>query len=173
MPELQYRIEGSELQYVEITLAAGAPGAMMYADQDVAIDTRMGNGDDAGFGGRFVDGIKRSLTAESFFTSVFTNTGSRPLRVALAAPSPGKIIAVDLASMGGLIICQKGLFRRLREEEDRRGGDRVALRSSQPASQERIAGLEQLAATLKCDCHPSSVDWPAVQSAAKQWRADQ
>jgi uncharacterized protein (TIGR00266 family) len=112
---LQYRIEGSDLQYVELTLApgetaVGEPGAMMFADEGVAIDTRMGDGDEAGLGSRLASGVKRSLTGENFFTSVFSNTSSRPLRVAFAAPSPGRIIAVDLASMGGALICQKGAF---------------------------------------------------------------
>lgn len=112
---LQYRIEGSDLQYVEMILApgesaVGEPGAMMFADAGVSIDTQMGDGSDAGFGERLAAGFKRSMTGENFFTSIFKNTGSRPLRVAFAAPSPGKIIAVDLASVGGTLICQKGAF---------------------------------------------------------------
>jgi uncharacterized protein (TIGR00266 family) len=115
MTTLNYRIEGSDLQYVELTLApgetaVGEPGAMMYADEGVSIDTRMGDGDDAGLGSRVASGVKRAMTGEHFFTSVFSNTGSRPLRVAFAAPSPGKIIAIDLASVGGALICQKGAF---------------------------------------------------------------
>jgi uncharacterized protein (TIGR00266 family) len=112
---LQYRIEGSDLQFVEMTLApgesaVGEPGAMMYADEGVSIETRMGDGDDSALGTRLVSGFKRSLTGENFFTSIFTNTASRPSRVSFAAPSPGKIIAVDLAQMGGALICQKGAF---------------------------------------------------------------
>jgi uncharacterized protein (TIGR00266 family) len=112
---LQYRIEGSDLQFVEMVLApgesaVGEPGAMMYADAGVSIDTRMGDGSDAGFGERLASGFKRSMTGENFFTSVFRNESQRPLRVAFAAPSPGKIIAVDLASVGGTLICQKGAF---------------------------------------------------------------
>lgn len=112
---LQYRIEGDELQYVELTLGPGQsvvsqPGAMMYTDEGVVLETRMGDGDDSGFGGRLASGFKRSLTGENFFASVFTNTTSRPLRVSFAAPSPGKIIAVDLATLGGELICQKGAF---------------------------------------------------------------
>jgi uncharacterized protein (TIGR00266 family) len=112
---LQYRIEGSDLQYVEMVLApgesaVGEPGAMMYADAGISIDTRMGDGSDAGFGERLAAGFKRSMTGENFFTSIFTNDLQRPLRVAFAAPSPGKIIAVDLASVGGTLICQKGAF---------------------------------------------------------------
>jgi uncharacterized protein (TIGR00266 family) len=112
---LQYRIEGSDLQYVELTLApgesaVGEPGAMMFTDEGVSIETHMGDGDDAGLGSRLASGFKRSMTGENFFTSVFTNTASRPLRVSFAAPSPGKIIAVELASVGGALICQKGAF---------------------------------------------------------------
>jgi uncharacterized protein (TIGR00266 family) len=115
MTTMNYRIEGSDLQYVELTLApgetaVGEPGAMMYADEGVSIETRMGDGDDAGLGSRVASGVKRAMTGENFFTSVFSNTSSRPLRVAFAAPSPGKIIALDLASVGGALICQKGAF---------------------------------------------------------------
>ena len=111
----QYRIEGSDLQYVELTLAPGdaaigEPGAMMYADEGVSIETHMGDGDDSSLGSRLSAGFKRSMTGESFFTSVFKNTTQRPLRVSFAAPSPGKIIAVDLATVGGALICQKGAF---------------------------------------------------------------
>ena len=115
MTTMNYRIEGSDLQYVELTLApgetaVGEPGAMMYADEGVSIETRLGDGDDADLGSRVASGVKRAMTGENFFTSVFSNTGSRPLRVAFAAPSPGKIIAIDLATAGGALICQKGAF---------------------------------------------------------------
>ncbi len=117
MALLTHRVEGSDLQFVEITLAAGEavvgePGAMMFADEAVDMDTRMGDGDDASFFGRIAAGFKRAFTGENFFTSVFTNNTSRPLRVAFAAPSPGKIVAVDLASIGGTLICQRGAFPR-------------------------------------------------------------
>lgn len=65
------------------------------------------------------------------------------------------------------------LFGRLANDERRRGGEGVALLSSHPATQERIAELTRLAATLKCECQPIAIDWPAVQAAAKQWRVDQ
>jgi len=112
---LQYRIEGSDLQYVELTLApgetaVGEPGAMMYADAGVSIESHMGDGDESALGGRLAAGFKRSLTGENFFTTVFTNTLQQPLRVSFAASSPGKIIAVDLAAAGGELICQRGAF---------------------------------------------------------------
>jgi uncharacterized protein (TIGR00266 family) len=115
MAQFTYRIEGSDLQYVEILLASGdavvgEPGAMMFADEGVDMDTRMGDGDDGSFFSRLAAGFKRAFTGENFFSSVFTNNTGRPLRVGFAAPSPGKIIAVDLASVGGTLICQRGAF---------------------------------------------------------------
>ena len=65
------------------------------------------------------------------------------------------------------------LFRKLQAEHSRRGGEGIALLSSHPATAERIADLEQLAKTLKCDCKPLAVDWKAVQAAAQEWRASQ
>jgi uncharacterized protein (AIM24 family) len=49
MSTFQYQIEGSDLQYVEVTLepgqsAVGEPGAMMYLDEGVSLETRMGRG---------------------------------------------------------------------------------------------------------------------------------
>jgi Zn-dependent protease with chaperone function len=65
------------------------------------------------------------------------------------------------------------LFRKLQAEQERRGGDGVALLSSHPATEERIAELERLARTLKCDCRPLGMEWPTVQEATRVWRAAQ
>jgi Zn-dependent protease with chaperone function len=65
------------------------------------------------------------------------------------------------------------LFRKLQAENERRGGEGIALLSSHPATVERIADLEQLAKTLKCDCKPLAVDWKSIQTATQEWRAAQ
>lgn len=65
------------------------------------------------------------------------------------------------------------LFRKLQAEQERRGGEGIALLSSHPATAERIAELERLAGTLKCDCRSLEIDWPAVQAATREWRAAQ
>jgi putative metalloprotease len=62
------------------------------------------------------------------------------------------------------------LFRKLQDEQKRRGAEGPELLSSHPATDERIADLEQLARTLKCICRPLGMDWPAIQAAAKQSR---
>jgi uncharacterized protein (TIGR00266 family) len=50
------------------------------------------------------------LTGESLFMTHFTNSGSGRQTVAFAAPYPGKIIPVDLAAVGGELLCQKDGF---------------------------------------------------------------
>ncbi len=65
------------------------------------------------------------------------------------------------------------LFRKLEKEQRRLGGEGIALLRSHPATEERIAELEQLAATLQCHCRPLAIDWPAVQKATKEWGASQ
>ncbi len=73
---------------------------------------------------------KRLLTGESLFMTVFTNEGRGEQKVAFAAPYAGKILALDLAKLGGELICQKDSFlcaakgvagRHRVPEEDRRG----------------------------------------------------
>jgi beta-barrel assembly-enhancing protease len=58
------------------------------------------------------------------------------------------------------------MFKRLQEEEKRLGDDTPSLLASHPATDERIADLQQLAKSLKCVCKPLKYDWPAVQTAA-------
>jgi uncharacterized protein (TIGR00266 family) len=115
MSPVQFRIEGTDLQYVEMTLppgaaAVGEPGAMMYMDEGLTMETALGDGADEGLGARLGGALKRAFTGESIFSTLFTNRTDRPLRVAFAAPSPGRIMPVDLAANGGTLICQKGAF---------------------------------------------------------------
>jgi uncharacterized protein (TIGR00266 family) len=112
-----YKIRGSDLQFVEVLLAPGASlmaenKSMMYVDQKVAIATVLGDGAKSRFGviGRFWNALKRSFTGESMFSNVYKNEGSSPRRVAIAAPGPGAIVPLDLAEQGGSVVCQKGAF---------------------------------------------------------------
>jgi len=111
----EYRIEGSDLQYVQLTLppgaaAVGEPGSMMFMDDAVTMDTVLGDGANEPFLSRIAGAFKRAFTGESIFSTLFHNPTLKSQRVAFAASSPGKIIAIDLAENGGAIICQKGAF---------------------------------------------------------------
>lgn len=61
-------------------------------------------------GGGIFSGLKRMITGESFFITSFMNDGQSKSRVAFAAPYPGKIIPLDLGSLGGSFLCQKDGF---------------------------------------------------------------
>lgn len=117
LPDIAYRIIGSDLQYVEILLEPGASimgeqGAMMFMDNQIAVATVLGDGSESRFGaiGRFFKAVKRSFTGESLFSSCFTNTGKGPQRIAFATSSISKIIALKLEDMGGELICQRGAY---------------------------------------------------------------
>jgi uncharacterized protein (TIGR00266 family) len=60
--------------------------------------------------GKLFSAGKRALTGESLFITHFTNQAHDKRRVAFSAPYPGKIIPVDMAAVGGQLICQKDAF---------------------------------------------------------------
>jgi uncharacterized protein (TIGR00266 family) len=117
MDVVDYEIKGSEMQFVEIELdpgeaAVGEAGSLMYMDSGIGMDTVFGDGSgqQGGLLGKLLGAGKRLVTGESLFTTVYTNTANRKLRVAFAAPYPGKILAMDLRRFGGTLICQKDAF---------------------------------------------------------------
>jgi len=67
---------------------------------------------------------------------------------------------------GGMV----SLFRKLEGEQRRRGGDGIPLLHSHPATADRIADLEQLAATLDCACQALTIDWKSIQAESKEWQ---
>jgi len=116
--ELDYKIVGEEMQFVEVELDPGEgaiaeAGAMMYMTSGIQMNTIFGDGSGQG-GGGFMDKLlgagKRVLTGESLFITEFMNQGSGKQHVAFASPYPGKIMAVDLSTMGGKLIAQKDAF---------------------------------------------------------------
>jgi uncharacterized protein (TIGR00266 family) len=114
--EVDYEIIGDDMQILEIELDPGETviaeaGAMNYLDSGITFEAKLGDGSDAGgFMGKLFSAGKRALTGESIFLTHFTNDGRGKERVAFSAPYPGKIIPVDLAQLGGEIICQKDGF---------------------------------------------------------------
>lgn len=117
MSDIKYNIEGSDLQFVEVTLppnksVVGEQGAMVYMDEHIEVTTVLGDGAQAKFGaiGRFFKAVKRMFTGESLFSGRYRNNSKADQRIAFATPSISKIIAVDLAELGGKLICQKGAY---------------------------------------------------------------
>ncbi len=115
--EVDFEIHGAEMQYVEIELDPGESaiaeaGAMMFKDPAIELNAIFGDGSgqDAGFMDKLLGAGKRVLTGEGLFTTIFTHQGRGKARVAFAAPYPGTIVPVTLASMGGTLICQRDSF---------------------------------------------------------------
>lgn len=115
--EIDYRIVGEEMQYVEIELdpsetAVGEPGAFMMMDDGIQMQTIFGDGSQQqqGLLGKLMSAGKRMLVGESLFMTAFTNVGVGKKRVSFASPYPGKIIPLDLQQLGGKIVAQKDAF---------------------------------------------------------------
>ncbi|MCV6622819.1 MAG: TIGR00266 family protein [Cellvibrionaceae bacterium] len=115
--EVDYQIIGESMQLVEVELDPGEAviaeaGAMNYFEEGIEFETKMGDGSDAeqGILGKLWGAGKRALTGESVFMTHFTHRGEGKSKVAFAAPFPGSIVAVDMASIGGELICQKDSF---------------------------------------------------------------
>jgi uncharacterized protein (TIGR00266 family) len=116
--EIDYKIYGEELQYVEVELdpgetAVAEPGAFMMMDDGLSMQTIFGDGSqqqDNSIMGKLFSAGKRLLVGENLFMTAFTNTSSAKKRVSFAAPYTGKVIALDLLALGGKIIAQKDAF---------------------------------------------------------------
>lgn len=115
--EIDYRIHGEEMQYVEVELdpqetAVAEAGAFMMMDDGIQMQTIFGDGSQqqSGLLGKLFSAGKRLLTGESLFMTAFTNSGYGKKRVSFASPYPGKIIPLDLSLLGGRVTCQKDSF---------------------------------------------------------------
>lgn len=116
--EIDYQIIGEEMQYVEIELdpqetAMAEAGSFMMMEDGIQMETIFGDGSqqpDNGIFGKLMNAGKRLLVGQSLFMTAFTNVGYGKKKVSFAAPYPGKIIPLNLASLGGRAICQKDAF---------------------------------------------------------------
>src|SRR6476620_4209929 len=117
--EIDYKIFGEEMQYVEIELdpnetAIAESGSFMMMDEGIQMQTIFGDGSQnqngGGLLGKLLGAGKRLLIGESLFMTAFTNAGYGKKRVSFASPYPGKIIPLDLMKLDGKVIAQKDAF---------------------------------------------------------------
>jgi uncharacterized protein (TIGR00266 family) len=117
--EIDFKIFGEELQFIEVELdpgesAVAEAGAMMYMTSGIEMNTVFGDGSSttaaSGVMGKLLGAGKRLLTGESLFMTIFTNSGQGKQQVAFAAPFAGRIVPMDLSTLGGTLICQKDSF---------------------------------------------------------------
>jgi uncharacterized protein (TIGR00266 family) len=117
MHEIDYKVYGDDLQFVEVELdpqeaVVAEAGGMMYMEDGIEMETIFGDGSqqNSGFLNALIGAGKRLLTGESLFMTVFQNRAAGKKKVAFGAPYPGKIVAIHLAEIGGDLIAQKDAF---------------------------------------------------------------
>lgn len=115
--EIDYKIYGEEMQFVEIELdpnegVVAEAGSFMMMDDGIKMETIFGDGSQKNEGllGKIFGAGKRLLTGESLFMTAFYNTLSGKRNVSFASPYPGKIVPIDLTGFHGKFICQKDAF---------------------------------------------------------------
>ncbi len=115
--EVDYKIGGHDIQYVEIELdpsetVIAEAGAMLYMKDGIDFITKMGDGSEPeqGLFGKLLSAASRKITGESIFITHFTHRGVGKGHVAFAAPYPGTIVPVNLEEMGGTLIVQRDAF---------------------------------------------------------------
>ncbi len=97
MHEIDYKIYGDDMQFVEVELdpneaTVAEAGGMMYMDDGIEMETVFGDGSQqqTGIMGALMGAGKRLLTGESLFMTVFYNRSSQKKKVAFGAPYPGQ-----------------------------------------------------------------------------------
>src|SRR5919107_5412438 len=118
MHEIDYKIFGEDLQFVEVELdpneaTVAEAGGMMYMEDGIEMETIFGDGSkqsQGGFLGALMGAGKRLLTGESLFMTIFLNRSGQKKKVAFGAPYPGKIVPIHLSEIGGELITQKDSF---------------------------------------------------------------
>jgi uncharacterized protein (AIM24 family) len=94
MHEVDYKIHGDDMQFVEVELdpqeaVVAEAGGMMYMDDGIAMETIFGDGSqqNSGFMGALLGAGKRLITGESLFMTVFLNQGGGKKKVPSARPT--------------------------------------------------------------------------------------
>ncbi len=115
--EIDFKIFGEEMQYVEIELdpnetAIAEAGSFMMMEDGIKMETIFGDGSQQqkGLLGKVLSAGKRILVGESLFMTSYSNISQIKKKISFASPYPGKIIPLDLNTLGGKITCQKDAF---------------------------------------------------------------
>ncbi|HEX8506089.1 MAG TPA: AIM24 family protein, partial [Hymenobacter sp.] len=116
--DVDYRILGSDIQVLEVELdpnetVIAEAGAMVYMDEGIGFETKMGDGSepDQGLMSKLFSAGTRLITGESLFLTHFTHRGGYgKSRVDFSAPYPGTIIPINLSDLPNGLIVQKDGF---------------------------------------------------------------
>lgn len=115
--ELDYKIYGDDLQFVEVELdngetVIGEAGAMMYMEEGITFEAKMGDGSKTNedFFSKMLNAGKRLLTGESLFLTHFTSKKEGKTHVSFSGAYPGKILPIDMKNINGYLISEKDAF---------------------------------------------------------------
>lgn len=113
---VSYKILGDDIQMVEIILkpnqsVVGDIEGLLYMEQGVTMKTKMSSAgvpQKQGFLQKLLGLGKGLLTGEQMFVMTYTNTANKHRKIAFTQPKAGSVEVLDLATVGGSIMCLKG-----------------------------------------------------------------
>jgi uncharacterized protein (TIGR00266 family) len=115
--DIDLEIKGEGVQLAEITLdpnetVIAEAGAMVYAEDGVSYEAKMGDGSnpDSGAMNKIFSAGKRMIAGESLFLTHFTNNSNQKRQVGFAGNIPGSVVGIDLSKIGGSLTCQRDAF---------------------------------------------------------------
>ena len=115
---MDYEIFGDDMQIVEVELdpnetVIGEAGAMNYLEEEISFESKMGDGtkpDEGLMGETAWRGEACSHGGIDLHDAFHARGSHRQTSRGVCGPISGKIIPVDLASVGGELLCQKDAF---------------------------------------------------------------
>lgn len=117
---VQYEVIGGNMQGIRFTLRPGETligeaGCMLFMDEGIEFECRSSNGSvmqqDNSWWGAIKAGVKRVVTNESLFYTWFTNRSNVPRVMAVAAPTMGTFVTLDLHQLPEkTVFAQAGSF---------------------------------------------------------------
>ena len=129
MHEIDYKIFGDDMQFVEIELdpqeaAVAEAGAMMYMEDGIEMETIFGDGSaqQSGFLGALMGAGKRLLTGESLFMTVFYSKCREEYAL---APEHGRLDLADVLDVNTRPKAEKRQCSRYRRARSRPDQDRA------------------------------------------------
>jgi uncharacterized protein (TIGR00266 family) len=115
--EIEYKIFGDDMQLISVVLdpeesVVAEAGAMLCMPEGIKMQSVFGDGSTQNqtIMDKMVGAGKRLIAGENLLMTLFTNISKHRNYVTFAAPYPGKILPIDLNTIGNKLICQKDAF---------------------------------------------------------------
>jgi len=115
--KFDFTVIGHDLQMLEVVLKPGEQivaesGSICFLESDINFETHFNDGSrpSGSWWSNIKDAGKRWMAGATLAMLHIGNDGDKPRKIAFSSPIPGQTLGIDLAAMGGGIMCSKHAF---------------------------------------------------------------